>query len=286
MEERPLVLSSYGVLTDAIKKRADDVYAFADYDSPAPNQPRDGKERQAVLASFLDLVKVSLDDDYRRDVRISRPRDALAAERRKRVDDLVRARLLSLSAAGGIEIVNIVHESLITNWDRLCDGVREERLTLQQRTRFEQQLSDWLASGRSADYLLTGVYLAQARELARMGDVAFGVENARKLLTQSEAAADAERQHELATTRRRMRVLATAFALVAVMAIAAIIALALAIGTANRNEALAEENANVAATAQAETRARSIAEANAIKQRDEALRQSRIAFPGFWCHSR
>ena len=68
------MLANYGVLTDAIKKRADDVYAFADYDSPSPSQPRDEESAQAVLATFLDLVKVSLDDDYRRDVRIAAPR--------------------------------------------------------------------------------------------------------------------------------------------------------------------------------------------------------------------
>ncbi len=50
---------------------------------------------------------MSLDDDYRRDVRISRPRDALVADRRKLVDDLTHARLLSVSTVGGTETVNI-----------------------------------------------------------------------------------------------------------------------------------------------------------------------------------
>ena len=46
-------------------------------------------------------------------------------------------------------MVNIVHESLINNWDRLRDGVREQRLNLQQRARFEQQLrTGWPTASR------------------------------------------------------------------------------------------------------------------------------------------
>ena len=158
-----------------------------------------------MLATFLDLINVSLDDDYRRDVRTSRRKDALDPEQQKLVDDLVRARLLSVSTVGDVETVNIVHESLINNWDRLREGVHEKRAALQRRVRFEQDVRDWVDSGKSADYLLRGMALARAQELEDIDDVALrgeDAQNARELLTRSEAAEAAQRNRELAQASR------------------------------------------------------------------------------------
>lgn len=60
-----LALANYGTLTDAIKDRADQVLQFHDYDAASPSQPRSDAEQAAVLATFLDLVSVTLDEDPR-----------------------------------------------------------------------------------------------------------------------------------------------------------------------------------------------------------------------------
>jgi hypothetical protein len=171
-------------LTDAIRQRAEQVYAFEDYDTASPSRPRTPEAQQALLATFLDLVRVSLDEDYRRDVRVARPEESLTRERRQLAEDLARARLLSVSVENNVEMVNIVHESLITNWERLRTAVSEQRLQLQRRARFRQDLQDWLANGKSDAYLLKDLGLARAQELNRLGDVELADSDARTVAAQ------------------------------------------------------------------------------------------------------
>jgi hypothetical protein len=86
-------LQAYGSLTDAIRQRAEQVYAMA-----SDGTPRTPDEQQALLQTFLDLVEVSLDDDARRDVRRRRTITELVhdrAEWEKTIDELATARLLS-----------------------------------------------------------------------------------------------------------------------------------------------------------------------------------------------
>jgi energy-coupling factor transporter ATP-binding protein EcfA2 len=88
-----LKLQAYGSLTDAIRQRAEQVYAMA-----SDGTPRTPDEQQALLQTFLDLVEVSLDDDARRDVRRRRTITELVhdrAEWEKTIDELATARLLS-----------------------------------------------------------------------------------------------------------------------------------------------------------------------------------------------
>ena len=63
-----LTIDSYGSLTDAIRDRAEQVYAYQDYDG-ARQHPRDKTEQALLLGLLIDLVEVSLDDESRRDVR-------------------------------------------------------------------------------------------------------------------------------------------------------------------------------------------------------------------------
>ena len=166
-----LTLASYRSLTDAIRQRADQVYGYEDYDAAVPSHPRTAEARAAVLQLFLDLVRVS-DDDDRRDVRVSRQVEELGANHAGLVNDLVQARLLSMTSDSNVERVSIIHESLIHNWDLLCNAVKEQRLRLQQRARFEQALGEWTSNGQLDKYLLGGVRLAEALELQKAGDVA------------------------------------------------------------------------------------------------------------------
>jgi hypothetical protein len=177
-----LTLSSYGTpgregsLTDAIREHTEAVYTYAnDVDL---QQPRSDTEQTVIMDLFLDLVE-PLDDDPRHDVRRRRPRDVLAAGSGKRsrlIDELVNKRLLSVSSEAGDErheeFVDIIHESLIRNWDRLRIAIGDKRRELQERARFEDVVQEWEAQGRADDYLLQGARLAEAHELAGREDIA------------------------------------------------------------------------------------------------------------------
>ena len=224
-KRKRLTLSSYAVekdgefvrdgeLTDAIQRRADDVLTFADYDEAQPAKKRTEAERDTVLATLLDLVAVSLDDKNQRDVRISRRMDALAPERRKLAEDLAHARLLSITAHHAevvivqpttIEVVNIIHESLISNWHVLSERENAQRAQLQRRARFEQDLRDWLANEKSNDYLLKDMALGRARELDRANDIALNDDpNARELFRRSTEASEAEQQRRIREAEERV----------------------------------------------------------------------------------
>ena len=244
-----LILANYGLLTDAIRQRAEQVYAFEDYDAVNPSRPRTPEAQQALLATFLDLVRVSLDEDYRRDVRVARPEESLTRERRRLAEDLARARLLSVSVENNVEVVNIVHESLITNWERLRTAVSQQRLQLQRRARFTQDLQDWLANGKSDAYLLKDLGLARAQELDRLGDVELADSDARELLQRSSAAAEAEQQRRLREAEERaeadharVRIQRFALAGLSVLLLLAVLATVFAV-TAQRRAASSEQAA-------------------------------------------
>lgn len=210
-----LALAEYHNLTDALKQRADQVVEFEDYNSSTPQIRRSRAGQITMLNILLDLIKVSLDDNSQRDVRISRMVEALGnaeggafttAERRKLINDLVTARLLSVVNESGVEIANIIHEALIHNWERLQKAIAERRQELQQRTRFEQSLQEWLAHEHSADYLLQGVHLAEARRLAESGDVGLrSSDEAKELLQCSLERAESEQRAKLAQAEARVK---------------------------------------------------------------------------------
>jgi WD40 repeat protein len=274
-----LTVGSYTNLADAIKHRADKVLAYQDYDAAQPDQPRTLEEQAAILNLCLDLVDVSLDDEARRDVRRRRSKDELisgAPERVRLIDALTQARLLSVGNDSGemtrVE-VDLIHETLLSNWDRLRQAIAERRHELRQRVRFEQQLKEWIGQNRSDDYLLSGVYLAEAHELERHNDIAvrsvdangfvrFSIEreeayrqkeldDARRLAEAEAQRAESEKQRAEEQTRSAAKLRRRAMYL----ALALVVAL-LAIGVAlffnaqsNQNAVTAEHNAATAQTA-------------------------------------
>ena len=194
-----LKLSAYTDLTTAIQKRAETVWRLRDYDAEQQT-PRTEAEQAAVMALLLDLVDVSLDDNARRAIRLSSTISALTAnhpERHALIEDLVKARLLSKSSedggAGRTQRVDIIHESLLRNWPRLASAIHDQRLSLQSRARFRDDLVQWQISG----HLLEGVRLATALHLAQNGDTVTQSENARALIQHSVAARDADQQARL-----------------------------------------------------------------------------------------
>ena len=251
-----LAVGSYTNLADAIKQRADKVLAYQDYDAAQPDQLRPPEEQTAILNLCLDLVDVSLDDEARRDVRRRRSKDELissAPERARLIDTLAQARLLSVDVESGEQPrveVDLIHETLLSNWDRLRQAIAERRHELRQRVRFEQQLKEWLGQNRADDYLLSGVHLAEARDLERSDDIALHSAEAKDFVRRSVAREDARRQKELDDAKR----MAAAQGRAATLLRWVVIVLALGIiGSL-------------------------IGGVIAIQQRDEAQRQARIAF--------
>ncbi len=203
-----LTLGAYTNLADAIKQRADKVLEFQDFAAAQPSQPRSPEEQAALLNLCLDLVDVSLDDEARRDVRRRRSKSELissAPERVQLINALTQARLLSVSTAYGRHAhaeVNLIHETLLSNWDRLQQAIAERRHELRQRVRFEQQLKEWIGQDRADGYLLTGVHLAEARELANRSDVALCDDGAKDFVRFSIEREDAQRLLDLILQRK------------------------------------------------------------------------------------
>lgn len=218
-----LTLGAYANLAAAIEERADQVLRFRDYDAATPTQPRSTDEQAAMLDLLLDLVDVSLDDNAGRDVRRPRSKIDLAQgspERSQWIDELVRARLLSTeihTASGASAItpddasveVELIHESLLTHWDRLEQAISQRRQQLRQRARFELNLKEWLAQNRADAYLLQGVRLAEAQQLAQRQDIAMQSADANELLRASLIAASKELERQ--AERRQLRYLRQAF---------------------------------------------------------------------------
>ncbi len=123
--------------------------------------------------------------------------------------------------------VEIAHEALIGEWERLRRWIDESRDDLRMQRRLAASAAEWLAAGRDADYLLGGTRLDQIADWAATTDLSLdGVE--RSFLEESLAQRDRERaaeetrsRHEerlRLRTRSRTRLLAASGAVLAALA--------------------------------------------------------------------
>ncbi len=199
-----LKLAAYRDLTSSLREQVEDVYNYEDY-STTRCQPRSEADKATIMQIILDLAQVSPDRSFA-DVRRPRERRELAkdsADRQQLIDDLLTARLLSVGAgaSSGDVVIDIIHESLIRNWERLQEAIKAQRQQLEQRERFERALADWLENNRSDDYLLSGIRLAEANALAAARDVSMQSAPASELLGRSIANQEATQQRQLRRTR-------------------------------------------------------------------------------------
>lgn len=244
---------AYTNLTDAIKQRADLVLRFKDFDAANPTIGRTEQEQTALLNLLLDLVDVSPDDDAHRDVRRQRAKVELTGgdpTREQWVKQLSDARLLSVqqdAQDGNRTEVDLIHETLLTNWTRLQSEIAKRRTDLRRRARFEQNLDEWLTEKRSEKYLLEGVRLAEARELEASDDVALRSDDAKAYLRASVTRVEAEQQAELEKERQRAEALQQRsrilrFAIVGVSALALLALLAACFAVEQQGVAVAAAN--------------------------------------------
>lgn len=149
--EQRLTLDRYTTLTDAFQ-----VHANMTYLRRGPNGPeRSETERETIMAMLLALVRVSLDDDPGHDTRRSVEKSRLIggdADRKRLVNELSSARLLSVQSVPArqgappgtrdVELIDIIHETLLTNWEPLRAAISARREKLRQRTHLELALND------------------------------------------------------------------------------------------------------------------------------------------------
>ncbi len=240
-EKKRLQPIDYKSLAEAFREHADNVLTYVDHDGDKKTA-RTPIQQTVIIDLLLDLVRVSPDSDPKHDVRQRRTLDELVREKPERAELITQlssegARLLSEgqqdmpNQAEPIKVVDLIHETLITQWPRLRDIVQTQRERLQQRVRFDQQVRDWLKNNRSDGLLLTNKYLEQARELERLGDIEVKDADSMELIRRSVAQLERAQQEKL----RRARLFAGVVGVLAVVAaITAVIALRL------RNEAAAQ----------------------------------------------
>jgi len=182
-----LKLSAYGTLTDALQKQAEEVYKTRPDGTRRPIA-----EQDAILALLLELVEVSQtgigEERCYACRRLFAEIQSSATERRKLITELATARLLNIGSETRkgitVEVVDIIHESLIKNWPRLRDAITDQQEWLKKRSRFEHWLNEW-EEAKTDGFLLIDEKLKIAQEMADKDDVALRNNRARAFLTAS-----------------------------------------------------------------------------------------------------
>jgi serine/threonine protein kinase/WD40 repeat protein len=254
---RKMTLKSYrdiGGTTGALARRAEELY-----------NNFGAEEQAAARQMFLRLVNLGEGtDDTRRRVFQS---DLLSIgsqnAMRKVIDQFGKYRLLTFDhdPQTRASTVEVAHEALIRQWQRVRAWLDENREALRLHRRLTQGAEEWNQSRREASFLAQGTRLQQFEEFQNSSDIALTQAEKEFLAISIQAREDrekleAERQareqsleHQAA---QRLRLLA------AVMGIAAIVAAGLAYfaiqaqGRAEEQALIASNNADIANTAQAQ----------------------------------
>ena len=84
-----------------------------------------------------------------------------------------RHRLLTFDRddLSGQATVELAHEALLTEWERLAGWIDRHRSALRRRDALLAAVDEWELSGRDAEYLLAGSRLAELEEWSREGSL-------------------------------------------------------------------------------------------------------------------
>ncbi|HEX6230426.1 MAG TPA: BTAD domain-containing putative transcriptional regulator [Actinomycetota bacterium] len=161
---RDLTLAGYralGGLRGVVSRRAEHLYAHLD-----------PEEQNVAMQVFLRLVRLGHGtEDARRRVRVSEltalDLDPVALS--EVLERYGRHRLLSFDRdpASEAAIVEVAHEALLWEWDRLAGWIEQHRGDLELHDAFKAAADGWEASGRDPDYLLAGSRLAEYEDWSR-----------------------------------------------------------------------------------------------------------------------
>jgi basic membrane lipoprotein Med (substrate-binding protein (PBP1-ABC) superfamily) len=144
-----------GGLRGVLSRRAEAVFLGLDADG-----------QQIATQLFLRLVRLGRGSaDFRRRLTISEMTDLQidAVALSTVLTAFGRHRLLTFDhdAATGEATVEMAHEALLTEWERLAGWIDRHRAALRRRDALLSAVDEWELSGRNADYLLTGTRLAE-----------------------------------------------------------------------------------------------------------------------------
>jgi len=251
-------------LTEMVERRASDLLTTGDYEAiggvrgaiarraESVFSNLDDTEQIAARSMLLRLVSVDEEaDDARRRVRLGELADLGYHPRAVTgvLDAFGVSRLLSFDRdpVSRSATVEVAHEALLREWDRLHGWIDDERDWLILTRRLRAALVDWEGSGRTASYLLAGDRLTPFLGWTD-SDRLTGIE--REFLQRSVAA-----EERTAARRRRRRRLAIT-SLVAV----AIVTSILATVAFRQSERANRETDRATALAEQETTARREAE--------------------------
>ncbi len=229
-------------LTELFERRAGDVLSEASYDEiggvrgAITHRAEElfgelgPEEQEAARQLFLRLVSMSGEDTWsRRRVRaeeiVSLDVDVVALQ--AVIDRFGSRRLLFFDRdrATGAPTVEVGHEALLTEWERLGDWIREARTDLVRHASFVSAVDDWERSDRDPGYLVTGARLAEYEKWAGASRLDL---NARELqflgaslqAREREVRADQERtEREVRLDRRARRRLWAAVAAVIILVV-------------------------------------------------------------------
>jgi len=205
-QESMLTRAAYeelGGIRGAVASRAEEIH-----------QRLDAEQQQAANQLFLRLVNVGRDSETRRVVAASEliTLDVDTVTMHGAVEAFGVNRLLvrDRDALSGALTLEVAHEALLTEWERLRGWIDDGRDDLRQHAAYTLALDDWLTAGRDRDYLLTGGRLEQFehwRATTRMRLTAPERDflDAARQRREAAEAADAARGAEQARLRRRAR---------------------------------------------------------------------------------
>lgn len=163
-----LTLDGYrelGGLRGVVSRRAEQVYGHLD-------EPG----RELALQMFLRLVRVGAGARHsRRRVRLAElaALDGDHVALSEVLDAFGRHRLLSFDRdpITGDATVEVAHEALLWEWERLAAWIERHRADVRRRAALAAAAEEWRSSGQQADYLLTGSRLAEYEEWAEDTDL-------------------------------------------------------------------------------------------------------------------
>ena len=237
---RRLTTAAYreiGGVAGALEKHAEEVYAgFSE------------EEKETCRRVFLRLVQV---DEQGRATKRRLGLDELvpaAGPVETVVSRLTDARLLTTDQEKQ-PTVELAHEALLRNWDRLQKWIEQDREALRTRRRLDEAVAEWLGNNRDPSFLYRGARLAQAEEWEDRHPGELN-QNAGAFLTASIGERDRE--------RRRLRKWTIASVAAAIVAIAAAVTALYLRHIAVRQRSIADAGTLAAA-------------ANQQSQRDPAL---------------
>jgi phospholipase C len=202
-------------------------------------------EQTAARRLFSRLVRVARPEEGAEDTRQRLELHAADTETEKVAQALARpeVRLLVMGrpeqdAADANPTVEVAHEALIRNWDRLRGWLNEDREFLLWRQRTRIQVEQWEQHGGDPGYLLRGVPLSEADRwmLGRRHDL-----TAAEQRFIEESIGLSQRERAQARSMRTLRRTAFSLGLLFLLALAAVSLLELAKRQADKNAADAKQ---------------------------------------------